>query len=233
MAQTEEPSDSNEAPERVRSRIRKHGPTGSLVQSLQRYTALGWILFSFTALAFVGYVFIERATPEPVVAVNKRGEVLGTFEYFDGSSRSNEQLKRAAAHFAGNYLSLNSATVYHDIAAAMTMMCDELRNKKMKEMATTNYINRVETASNVAHIEIGEEANQPEPTVLRRRDDRASVRVAGAITVGRKNPETRRFEMVLGMNIIPRGKLGTFGVEVCDITRRSDQANTTQTSEGS
>ncbi|MDH5573278.1 MAG: hypothetical protein OEY89_16065, partial [Gammaproteobacteria bacterium] len=64
-----------------------HGIHGSLMLKLQRFSVLGWVLFFLLLLANVVVVAIDQIIPEPVIAVDESGRVLGTFEFMDASQR--------------------------------------------------------------------------------------------------------------------------------------------------
>ena len=51
--------------------IARHGLQGSMVLRLQRFSLLGWFLFSFLLVTNIVVVTIDQIIPEPVIAVDE------------------------------------------------------------------------------------------------------------------------------------------------------------------
>jgi uncharacterized membrane protein YGL010W len=73
--------------------LKKHGPAGWMIRKLQFYGMLGWILFFITLGMFFLSGLVRSLAPQPVVAVDEAGRVLGVMEFLKPSSRSDDELK--------------------------------------------------------------------------------------------------------------------------------------------
>jgi len=111
--------------------IARHGVQGSMMLRLQRFSLLGWFLFSFLLVTNIVVVTIDQIIPEPVIAVDEAGRVLGTFEFMDASQRTNEEILAGAIYFARNYVNVNSSTIFDDYAASVNMMSPAFAKKTL------------------------------------------------------------------------------------------------------
>jgi hypothetical protein len=194
--------------------LRKHGPFGGLVRSLQRYALLGWILFGVTLMVLLGVSVVHELAPRPVVAVDESGRVLGVFEYLSPATRSDEEITAACKRFAVGYLSLNSETIFEDYAEAMNMMDDQMLADTQAALAKDNYLARVKAAKSRSRLEF---APRHGAVVIARRGLEAECRLAGDILIdaGDKSaPTPTPFDMTLGVRVVARNSANTAGLKV-------------------
>lgn len=193
--------------------LARHGPTGGLILKLQRYALLGWLAFLTVSIIFVLYVFTSRLAPTPVVAVDAGGRLLGNVEYLDPIARTDQELTASAQYFLDRYLSLNSATIYDDYAAALNMMAPSLRKQKIDELKQSGYLTQVDKAKSRSYLEY--DTGEHAPQVLSRRDLNSSVRLQGHMVIVMNNSQVERpFDLTLDMHSIARNTLSTQGVEI-------------------
>jgi hypothetical protein len=194
--------------------IHGHGPAGAILLRLRRHGFIGWALFIVTALFFMAYVFLMSLKPTPVLAVDEQGRVLGHFEYLSAESRTNEELVGGSIQFLRYYLSANSAFIIEDFAAALNMMAEPLREKKLQTALKTQQILRIQEAKSRSHIVLSVD----QPPMIDRRELRAQVRLVGELEV-QVGTEivTQPFDITLDIETIPRTTLSTAGINVIDI----------------
>ena len=212
-------------PERLKPNdlLRLHGRSGALVLRLERYALAGWIAF-FTLLAvFVLLIFVSTLAPKPVIAVDAAGRVLGRVEYLNPATRSDDEIIAGAEHFLDNYLSLNSATIFSDYAAALNMMTPALRHATLKALqrgalyGQGDYLARVHEAA--ARSRISFFPTSDGTRVLDRHGAHVLVRVRGIIHVytGDNHRSKRAFDTTLNLTVVPRTTLDTAGLEISGI----------------
>jgi hypothetical protein len=192
--------------------LKKHGPAGWLVRKLQFYGMLGWILFFVTLGMFFLTTLVRSLAPQPVIAVDEAGRVLGVMEFLNPSSRSDEELKAASMRFAQLYLSLNSETVFEDYSAAMNMMSPELLKRTQDALKTDNYLARVLQAKSRSWLEFA----QPDGAkVVERHNLNAQVRLHGNIVVdGTGGRVSQPFDMTLETQAVARNTNNTTGINI-------------------
>lgn len=206
-------------PRRPNDLIRQHGPAGWLVIRLQRYAVMGWLAFITLAIVFVLFVFVDRLTPQPVLAVDEGGRLLGQFDYLNPDERTDPELIAGTLFFIDRYLSVNSATVYNDYAAALNMMSESLRDAKVSEVKSSGYLSQIEHAGSHSYLEFydGERA----PSVLWRRDLQSAVRVQGKMVIVMNDTAVERpFDITLELTTVARNRLSTQGIKV-DVIRNN------------
>ncbi len=195
------------------SLLNRHGPSGWLILRLQRYALLGWLAFFLLAGVFVLYVFVERLAPQAVLAVDEGGRVLGQFEYLSPEVRTDQELIAGAMFFIDRYLSVNSATVYHDYSAALNMMSEPLRKQKIAEVKKTGYLTQIDQARSRSYLEYFENARAP--TILWRRGLQTAVRLRGSMVMIRGDQTIERpFDLTVEMTLIARNTLATQGLVI-------------------
>ena len=194
--------------------LRQHGPTGWLIRRLQRYAVLGWVLFGITFALYVGQGFLDTLRPQPVLAVDETGRVLGKFDFADATARTPEELVAASMHFLSNYLSLNGETIYEDYATALNLMGDALRERTIAAIKQDGYLARVQQAKTRSRIEFA--AGDERPTVVERNGLHATVRLRGRLVVYPQEGGHREqpFDTALFVTATPRTSLATSGIQV-------------------
>ena len=193
--------------------LAKHGPAGWLVRRLQAYALLGWILFGVTLTLHFGTILVGTLSPRPIVAVDASGRVLGTLEYLSPTSRSNEDILAASMRFADDYLSLNSATIFNDYAAAMNMMAPNLLHATEQALHHDDYLARV--AASRTHSWIEWATADAAPRVLNRHGLNAEVRLRGTLYVDGPGGEVQKpFDMTLETRAVARNSFNTAGIEI-------------------
>ncbi|MFZ5863176.1 MAG: hypothetical protein ACOYXR_10100 [Nitrospirota bacterium] len=194
--------------------LRQHGPTGWLIRRLQRYAVLGWVLFGITFALYVGQGFLDTLRPQPVLAVDETGRVLGKFDFADATARTEEELVAASMHFLSNYLSLNSETIYEDYATALNLMGDAVRERTIASIKQDGYLARVQQAKTRSRIEFA--TGDERPTVVERDGLHATVRLRGRLVVYPQEGGHREqpFDTALFVTATPRTSLATSGIQV-------------------
>ncbi|MHB8346904.1 MAG: hypothetical protein ACYDHM_06855 [Acidiferrobacterales bacterium] len=199
----------------------RHGPNGWLIVRLQRYALAGWIAFFVLLALFVLLVFVSTMAPKPVVAVNAAGQVLGHMEYLSPDSRSDTEIIAASRRFLDDYLSLNSATLFDDYAAALNMMSPALRAATLAALRRGgDYLARVRAAH--ARSRLSFDAPPGGERILERRGLTAQVRIRGELHIhdhgGRAT--VRPFNITLDVAIVARTMANTAGLEITGIRER-------------
>lgn len=203
--------------------IMNHGIQGSLVLKLQRFSVLGWMLFFFLLVANVMVVAIDQIIPEPVIAVDESGRVLGTFEFMDASQRTADEILAGATHFVRNYVNVNSATIFEDYSAAVNMMSPELAKTTLNDVRRTGYLTAIKEGETDSRIKFA--AGKTAPSIIRREGLETTVHLRGDIVVRSLTGEERAtpFDLTVFMRLVPRTTLSTHGLQVVDIKEREIQ----------
>jgi len=201
----------------------RHGVQGSMMLRLQRFSLLGWFLFSFLLVANVIVVAINQIIPEPVIAVDEAGRVLGTFEFMDASQRTNEEILAGAIYFARNYVNVNSSTIFDDYAASVNMMSPAFAQKTLEEVRRTGYLTAIREAESQSRVLYARGKSAPE--IIRREGLDAVVHLRGEIVVRHFNGEERPtpFDLTVFMKLVPRTTLSTHGLQIVDIQEKEIQ----------
>ncbi len=193
--------------------LAKHGPAGWLVRKLQAYALLGWILFGVTLTLHFVTVLIGTIAPRPIVAVDASGRVLGTLEYLSPTTRSDQDILAASMRFADNYLSLNSATIFNDYAAAMNMMGPDLLKATEQALHHDTYLARI--AASHTHSWIDWAEADAAPRILSRHGLDALVRLRGTLFVEGPGGQVQKpFDMALDTRTVARNSFNTAGIEI-------------------
>jgi len=199
--------------------LAKHGPAGWLVRKLQAYALLGWILFGVTLTLHFLTVLIGTMSPRPVVAVDASGKVLGTLEYLSPTTRSDQDILDASERFTDNYLSLNSATIFNDYAAAMNMMAPPLLQATEQALHHDTYLARVAASHTHSWIEWAQ--GDAAPRILSRHHREAQVRLRGTLYVEGPGGQVQKpFDLTLDTRAVARNSFNTAGLEI--VARRDN-----------
>lgn len=192
--------------------LKKHGPAGWLIRRLQLYGMLGWILFFITLGMFFLTSLIRTLAPQPVVAVDEAGRVLGVLEYLRPNSRSDEEIKAASMRFLQLYLSLNSETMFEDYAGAMNMMAPELLKRTQEALKTDNYLARVVQAKSRSWLEFTPGTGIQ---IIERKNLNAQVRLRGNIVIdGAGGRLSKPFDITLETQAVARNTNNTSGINI-------------------
>ena len=191
-----------------------------MVLRLQRFSLLGWFLFSFLLVMNIVVVAIDQMIPAPVIAVDEAGRVLGTFEFMDASQRTNEEILAGAVYFVRNYVNVNSSTIYEDYAASVNMMSPEFAKKTLDDVRRTGYLTAIKEAETQSRVKYARGKNAPQ--IIRREGMEAAVHLRGDIVVRHINGEQRPtpFDLTVFMKLVPRTTLSTHGLQVIDIQEK-------------
>ncbi len=204
------------APLSAKQLLQRHGPAGGLILRLQRYALLGWGCFFALAIVFVGYALVAQLRPVPVIAVSEDGRMLGTVDYVDGTHRTEGELLAAARYFTQYYLSMNSATVFEDMALAMNMMETSLREQKLAEVKANDYLARIAAAETRAQVRFGEGAEQPQ--LIEQREEAARIRLRGQLLLdGPGGRVESPFDVTVTLRPVARTPLATHGVAILNV----------------
>jgi len=200
--------------------IARHGLQGSMVLRLQRFSLLGWFLFSFLLVMNIVVVAIDQMIPAPVIAVDEAGRVLGTFEFMDASQRTNEEILAGAVYFVRNYVNVNSSTIYEDYAASVNMMSPAFAKKTLDDVRRTGYLTAIKEAETQSRVKYARGKDAPQ--IIRREGLEAAVHLRGDIVVRHINGEQRPtpFDLTVFMKLVPRTTLSTHGLQVIDIQEK-------------
>lgn len=193
-----------------------HGPSRFLITRLGRYAFTGWLAFFIAVLAIFAMSAIYSLKQVPVLAVDGAGRVLGTFEYLDPTTRSDEEVIAGAKYFLDRYLSYNSSTIYNDYAAAMSMMNETLRGKKMEEITTTGYLPRVEKSKSHSFNEYDRENGA---VIIAQRELLRAVRLKGFMVITTNSGRTleKPFDITVDLKVVPRNTFVTAGIEIQEL----------------
>ena len=200
--------------------IARHGLQGSMVLRLQRFSLLGWFLFSFLLVMNIVVVAIDQMIPAPVIAVDEAGRVLGTFEFMDASQRTNEEILAGAVYFVRNYVNVNSSTIYEDYAASVNMMSPAFAKKTLDDVRRTGYLTAIKEAETQSRVKYARGKDAPQ--IIRREGLEAAVHLRGDIVVRHINGEERPtpFDLTVFMKLVPRTTLSTHGLQIIDIQEK-------------
>lgn len=200
--------------------IARHGIQGSMVLRLQRFSLLGWFLFSFLLLMNIIVVAIDQIVPAPVIAVDEAGRVLGTFEFMDATQRTDEEILAGAMYFVRNYVNVNSATIFDDYAASVNMMAPAFAKITLDDVRRTGYLTAIREAETQSRVKIASGKTAPE--IIRREGLEAVVHLRGDIVVRHINGEERAtpFDLTVFMKLAPRTTLSTHGLQIFDIQEK-------------
>ena len=200
--------------------ITRHGIQGSMVLRLQRFSMLGWFLFTFLLLMNIVVVTVDKIIPEPVIAVDEAGRVLGTFEFMDATQRTNEEILAGAIYFVRNYVNVNSSTIFDDYAASVNMMSPEFAKKTLDDVRRTGYLTAIREAETQSRVKYARGKVAPE--IIRREGLEAVVHLRGDIVVRHINGEQRPtpFDLTVFMKLVPRTTLSTHGLQIVDIQEK-------------
>ncbi len=200
--------------------ITRHGVQGSMVLRLQRFSLLGWFLFLFLLVMNIVVVAIDQIIPEPVIAVDEAGRVLGTFEFMDASQRTNEEILAGAIYFVRNYVNVNSSTIFDDYAASVNMMSPAFAKKTLDDVRRTGYLTAIREAETQSRVKYARGKAAPE--IIRREGLEAVVHLRGDIVVRHVNGEQRPtpFDLTVFMKLVPRTTLSTHGLQIVDIQEK-------------
>jgi len=196
--------------------LEMHGSSRFLITRLARYATTGWIAFFLSLSLFIFYVAVDKLVPVPVIAVNGNGQILGKIEYLNPTTRTDDEVIAGAKYFLDRFLSLNSSTIFNDNAAALTMMEEDLRNRKIEELKATNYLIRAENAR--AHS-FNDFDKTDGAIIIARRDLLRSVRLKGNLVITAVDGQTleKPFDITLDLRIVARNTFVTTGLSVVDI----------------
>ncbi len=208
-----------ETPEKLTANeiLKKHGPAGWLVRSLQQYGMLGWILFFILFLMFFVTIVVQKLAPQPVAVVNEAGQLVGTLEFLKPTTRSDQELKAASMRFAQLYMSLNSSTIFEDYSAAMNMMAPDFLAATQKALKEDNYLARVMQAKARSWLEF---ANPDGAIIVERRGLNAQVRLRGNIVVDGNGRVEKPFDVTLEVQAVARNTSNTSGLSI--LSRRDN-----------
>lgn len=196
--------------------IEKHGTQGYLINRVSRFSRWGWFLFFSTFCAFIGYVIMDKSISPPVLAVGEDGKLLGTFQYMDTTTRTDEELVKAAKYFAEAFLSDNSNTVYEDKHVALNMMSTPLREKWKARWLEENTLVETERAKSRSYVQFEDEKTG----IVHRRDGEVKIDVVGKQIVDNGEKTTEAFTLSLVLRIIRRDvKYNTSGIQVMELKR--------------
>ena len=200
--------------------ITRHGIQGSMVLRLQRFSMLGWFLFTFLLLMNIVVVTVDKIIPEPVIAVDEAGRVLGTFEFMDATQRTNEEILAGAIYFVRNYVNVNSSTIFDDYAASVNMMSPVFAKKTLDDVRRTGYLTAIREAETQSRVKYARGKTAPE--IIRREGLEVAVHLRGDIVVRHVNGEERPtpFDLTVFMKLVPRTTLSTHGLQIVEIQEK-------------
>lgn len=171
-------------------------------------------------MANVLVVAIDRIVPEPVIAVDASGRVLGSFEFMDASQRTSDEILAGATYFVRNFVNVNSATIFEDYSAAVNMMSPELAKTTLGEVRRTGYLTAIKEGETDSRITFS--SGKDAPSIIRREGLEASVHLRGDIVVRYLGGSERAtpFDLTVSMRLVPRTTLSTHGLQIVDIKER-------------
>lgn len=195
-----------------------HGPKQKREAKLLRLLKITIAVIVLQCVMFGAFVVAVTIKPERQIVVDKAtGEVIG--EYMTTGFRTNAELIGGAKRFAQYHLSFNSATVYDDFAAALNMMDDKLRERRIKYLKENNLARDIKSASSTSHLVFSTEK------ILEMKGPYAKVELAGDLVIGNRNSvntdtlvirKNVPFRIVTDLKMVPVTPANTAGVKVVD-----------------
>lgn len=203
-------------PEKLSSNelLQKHGPTGSLLLTLQRYALLGWGLALFMVFAFVLAVLASTLSRKPIIVVNEQGQLIGQVDITNSIHRKDDEIVASAKFFARNYLNINSATVFDDYAQAINLMGPAFRDRTLKAVREDGYLAKIKDGNTTSRITWAE---KDAIGFQRHSNDRADVQLRGHILIAGSPNKSVPFNVVVSLTVVPRSTLNTYGVVVTGV----------------
>lgn len=195
----------------------QHGLTGQLIMRLQRYAVLGWGLAILVIVLHFIILAVAATVPRPVVVVDQGGREIGNIDYLKPSSRSDQEIIAASMRYLTLRLSLNSSTIYNDLAEAMNMESPQMQAITKAAITADNYLQRVEQVKSRSWLDFATGSNAP--VILDRRGLEARVRLKGTINVdmGGKHAEPKPFDVSLSVSSAARNTINTAGIQITDM----------------
>jgi hypothetical protein len=192
-----------------------HGPTGFLIRKLQRYSLLGWALFFATLTMHMFIVLASTFVAKPVVVVNESGQIVGSIEYLQASTRSDQEILATSQRFLQNFMSLNSESIFDDYAEAMNLMSRGMQKLTKEALKQDNYLARVANAKTRSRVVFAQ--GKEGPVILERRGLGATVRLRGVIQVeGAGQRVEKPFDTTVQLSATARNTNNTAGLEVIE-----------------
>ena len=193
-----------------------HGPAGWLINRLQRYAILGWIVAFAVIFLHFFIVTVSVLVPKPVMVVDQGGNLVGQIEYLKTGARSDQEILASSMHYMTLCQSLNSATIYNDMAACMNLQTPELRAITATALKKDNFLRRVEKIKSRSWLEFG--TGTTAPAIVSRKGTDFVVRLKGNIFVdmGQKNIDPKPFDVTLTVRSAPRNSQNTTGIAILD-----------------
>ena len=183
---------------------------GNLTYRLIKSQLIAWISFCFLLVALLVVIAFTYFKPVPVLVVDKQGQVLANFDWYDTAIRSDEELAIAVKQFVIYKNSVNSQTVKHERIQALNILSKELQEKYLKQEAFA--IEEFIKNNNQGYVLVKtiEQVNRTKNT--------ADYLVTGSIvlTAGSRKKESP-FELQIGLLIVPKTKNNTLGIIVTNL----------------
>lgn len=193
-----------------------HGPAGWLIIRLQRYAVLGWVIAFVVIVLHFAVLFASTLSPRPVMVVDQGGNIVGQIEYLKEGNRSDREIIESSMHYVSLCQSLNSSTIFNDMAACMNLQTPELQAITGESIKKDNFLQRVEELKTRSWIEFG--TGEASPAIVGRKDKESRVRLKGNIFVdmGQKNIEPKPFDVTLAVRPAARNTKNTLGILVSE-----------------
>jgi flagellar basal body-associated protein FliL len=195
-----------------------HGPKQKREEKLLRLIKILCLVNVLLVVMFGTFMVAVAIKPEQPIVVDKdTGEVIG--EYMTTAFRTNTELIGGAKRFAQYHLSFNSATVYEDFAAALNMMSDKLRERRIQYLKESNLARDIKSASSTSHLVFTTEK------ILEEKGPYAKVEMAGDLVIGNRNTTSAEtlvirkkvpFRLVADLKMVPVTPTNTAGIKVVD-----------------
>lgn len=200
----------------VTNPLLQHGPAGWLIKRLQRYAILGWIVAGVVIVLHFFVLTVSAIVPRPVQVVDQAGNLVGNIEYLKQSVRSDQEILAASMRYLTLRLSLNSATIYNDLAEAMNMESPEMQAITKTAITADNYLQRIEQLKSRSWLEFA--SGSSAPVLLDHKGLDAHVRLKGNISVdvGDKNVDPKPFDVTLTVRSAARNTKNTAGLQIIE-----------------
>lgn len=183
---------------------------GTLTYKLMRSSIVGWIAFVITLSVLVFALIYIALKPQPILVVNKQGELVARLDWLETAIRTDAELSVAIRHFLTLKNSVNSNTVQFDRLQALNIMSKVLQEKHVEQEVLA--IQAIRRNNNYGYVKV-DSVEQ-----LNRTGNTATYKVTGRIIlIASETRSSNPYEYVVGIDIRPRTQSNTLGIMVTTI----------------
>jgi len=122
---------------------REHGEVGALWRTMRSSNRIAWTAVIILTLCFGTYVIIDSTVPQPVLVVDRTGQVIGQISYTNPVVNE-DIIKKAGQQFTNYYYSYNSETIWRDLKLAAVHMDPNEANQWIAHIRENDLANKIE-----------------------------------------------------------------------------------------